>query len=530
MSCLSLYLLGPPRIERDGEPIQVDTRKAVALLTCLALTAERHGRDALVNLLWPESDQSHGRTALRRTLYALRKALAGDWLDVDRESIGLNPNASLWLDVDQFHRHLAACHAHGHPPSQVCPACLAHLSAAVELYRGDFLSGFTLKDSFNFDDWQFFQTESLRREFSDALDGLVRCHVARGAFEPAIRYARQWLALDRLNESAHCQLMLLYAWMDQRAAALRQYQECVRVLQSQLGAAPQASTVELYKAIAAGRVPQPPLEERFQHPEKRIGDKVSPQPEPMAAAEGEQPSVSAPPPVVVSETKRLVTVLLADVSRSFARGRDFGPEDEAALVDGLLSVVRHAAAKVGAQVELTLGGHVLALFGATQTRESDPELAIRAALEIQGEAGKLGANVSIGVNTGEAFVRGMTSALRRGSWLVGQVVDLAMRLAGHAPAGQILVGESTYRLTRRAFAFTPLVLAIAGTDEPLRAYRVERLLPRPRKARGIEGLRAKLIGRDEEWAKLKGALAQVLQGRGQMVSLIGEAGVGKSRI
>jgi DNA-binding SARP family transcriptional activator len=96
VSRLALYLLGPPRIERDGVPLRVDTRKAVALLAYIAATGESHRRDSLVNLLWPEYDHTRGRAALRRTLYALRKALAGAWLDVDREEVGLNPCADIW--------------------------------------------------------------------------------------------------------------------------------------------------------------------------------------------------------------------------------------------------------------------------------------------------------------------------------------------------------------------------------------------------------------------------------------------------
>ena len=93
MSRLVLSLMGPPRIECDGVPIQVDTRKAVALLAYIAVTGESHRRASLANLLWPEYDRSRGRAALRRTLYALTKALAGDWLEVDRDEIGLNPGA-----------------------------------------------------------------------------------------------------------------------------------------------------------------------------------------------------------------------------------------------------------------------------------------------------------------------------------------------------------------------------------------------------------------------------------------------------
>jgi len=214
VSRLAFYMLGPPRIERDSVPIKMDRRKAVALVAFLAVTGESQRRDSLVNLLWPEYDSSRGRAALRRTLHALRNNLSGDWLVVDRDQIGLDPSIAPWVDVDHFHQHLAACEAHGHATSQVCPACVAPLTDAVALVRGDFLSGFSLKDSVNFDDWQLFQAELLRRELAGALQRLVRWHGAQREFEPSVGYARRRLALDPLDEPAHCQLMRLYAWSE----------------------------------------------------------------------------------------------------------------------------------------------------------------------------------------------------------------------------------------------------------------------------------------------------------------------------
>ena len=78
MSQLNLFLLGPPRLVRDGQLIEVDTRKATALITYLAVTGESHSRDALATLLCTDYDQTHARAALRRTLSALEKALAGE--------------------------------------------------------------------------------------------------------------------------------------------------------------------------------------------------------------------------------------------------------------------------------------------------------------------------------------------------------------------------------------------------------------------------------------------------------------------
>ncbi|MGF1473090.1 MAG: AAA family ATPase [Rubrobacteraceae bacterium] len=259
MSGTKLLLLGSPRIERSGVTVEFDTRKAVALLAFLAITRERQSRDALVGLLWPEYGQSRARAALRRTLSALSEAREEGWLIVDRESVSLSWN-HVWVDVDEFHALLAACRSHGHSEAEVCPACLSPLTEAVALYRDDFLAGFGLRDSLNFDDWQYFQGESLRRELTGALDRLVRGHGARQEWEPAIGYARRRLSLDPLHEPAHRLLMQLYALAGQRAAALQQYRECVRLLEKDLRVSPLEETSQLYREIKEGAVaPFPPL-------------------------------------------------------------------------------------------------------------------------------------------------------------------------------------------------------------------------------------------------------------------------------
>jgi len=258
MSSFKLSLLGPPHLECDGVPLGLDRNKNMALIAYLAVTGQSHSREALVTLLWPELEPSRARANLRRNLSMLRKALGGEWLVADRETIGLDPSADLCLDVDQFHSLLLAWQEHGHPETDVCPECLTALAEAVELYRGDFLEGFTLRDSPNFDEWQFFQTEGLRQELASALEQLVRGHSAQGVYESAIPYARRWVALDPLHEPAHRHLMQLYAWSGQRAAALRQYGECEQVLQEELGVPPEEETTQLYKAIKEKRpLPSP---------------------------------------------------------------------------------------------------------------------------------------------------------------------------------------------------------------------------------------------------------------------------------
>jgi predicted ATPase/DNA-binding SARP family transcriptional activator/Tfp pilus assembly protein PilF len=249
MPQLALYLLGSPRVERDGQAVHIGRRKALALLAYLAVEGGSHRRDTLATLLWPEYDQSGARADLRRTLSLLRRVLGQEWLLADRETARLDPDADLWLDVHQFRQLLAACEAHGHPTTEVCPGCVPSLEEAVGLYHDNFMAGFTLPDSLAFDEWQFFQTQGLRDGLASALQRLVRWRSDQGEYEAAIAYARRWLALDPIHEAAHRALMALYAQAGQREAALRQYQMCERTLAEELDMPPSVETTTLYERL-----------------------------------------------------------------------------------------------------------------------------------------------------------------------------------------------------------------------------------------------------------------------------------------
>ena len=242
---VSVELLGPPRITRDGAAVEMDTRKAVALLAYLGVTGRPHTRDSLAGLLWPEYDQEHARGALRRTLSALRKGLGPEWLEANRDVVALRRGEGLRIDVDEFRARVS-----GSRPAQ--------LEEAVALYRDDLLAGFALRDSAPFEDWQRFEADSLRRELANALDGLADAAAARKDFAAAIAHARQRLSLNRLDEPAHRRLIELYARKGERAAAVRQYRECVRILHRELGVAPVEETTSLYRRIQGDGMLQPP--------------------------------------------------------------------------------------------------------------------------------------------------------------------------------------------------------------------------------------------------------------------------------
>lgn len=266
MSATKLTLFGPPRLERDGQPVDVSRRKSLAMLAYLAATGQAHSRDALAALFWPEAPQRRARGNLRRALSDLNRELGEGLLLLEGETVALTAEENLWLDVAQFQTCLAACAAHGHPPENPCPDCLPHLTEAANLYQADFLAGFTLRDAPEFDDWQYFEAEGLRQDLALTLERLVAGYSDQNAGETAIPYARRWVSLDSLHEPAQRALMQLYAESGQPAAALRQYEEYVKVLDEELGIPPEEETTTLYEAIKARRMLEPFLKAAQQEP------------------------------------------------------------------------------------------------------------------------------------------------------------------------------------------------------------------------------------------------------------------------
>lgn len=330
MSRLALTLFGPPRIECDGQLVNTDTRKAIALLAYLAVTQQPHSRDTLAALLWPDYDQPHARATLRRTLSALHKAVPGEWLRIDREAIALEPRETFWLDVDEFRLNMATYRAHHKHPDETCATCLACLNRAAELYKDDFMAGFALADSASFDDWQFYQADTLRRDLASALEQLVLRYSQRGEYGVAITHARRLLSLDRLHEPAYRYLMQLYAWSGQRAAAMQQYRECVKMLNEELGVAPLEATTDLYAAIKEDRLPSPPT-----HPEHAASTQSALSSEHALPALTEKEASRAPLPLSAGYPmvgrQNEWTALLAIYAEKAQTGYAIGLEGEAGI-------------------------------------------------------------------------------------------------------------------------------------------------------------------------------------------------------
>ena len=249
MAIFTMSWLGPPALEFDGRPLRLEMRKTLALLAYLSLSPQNPTRETLASMFWPEHDQQHALASLRRNLYSLVKSLPPGLLEADREKIGLRREDWLQVDVEEFRKQLAFANGHSHPPNHVCPDCLSSLEKAVAVYKGDFLEGFNLKDCPEFDEWQFYHRESLRSEYAGALEKLATYYQVQKEWEKAVGYARRWVALDGLNESAQRLLIGLYIQSGQRSMALRQYNVLIDLLKNELGQAPEAETLSLYQSL-----------------------------------------------------------------------------------------------------------------------------------------------------------------------------------------------------------------------------------------------------------------------------------------
>lgn len=528
MPRLQLRLLGPPQVERDGVACDLHSHKALALLAYLAVSDQPHSRAKLATVFWPEQNESRSLAYLRHTLWTLRKSLGNHLFDGEQEWVHIKPSADLWLDVTAFQEHLAACRHAGEMSDEICAAYLPQLAAAVELYSDDFLAGFSLRDSSAFDEWQFFQSEHLRQQLAHALQQLVAGHSGRGNYDAAIPYARRWLALDQLHEPAHQQLMHLYAHSGQRAAAVRQYRECRRILRDELNLAPNAETQALYQQVQSGALSPP----------QSTLPRAQPAQTPARAGEPAAPALRSTPSQAgaeqfggVEDELRFVTLLCVGLCRSTTLRADL--EDEITLdllaeqTERLLFLVTQTVAPYQAQVEPATGGAILALFGADSTHEDDPERALHAALAIQHAARQQRLPASIAVSSGMVFV-GPHSAGAIQRIVLGSVVTLATRIQARLAPGECAVSKPVYRQTQGIFRFSEHELQLLGQEPAISVYQLQGKQAAPRKVRGIAGLHAQLVGRSEELHTLQTVADHLLHGSGQLVALIGEAGVGKS--
>jgi predicted ATPase/class 3 adenylate cyclase len=243
------------------------------------------------------------------------------------------------------------------------------------------------------------------------------------------------------------------------------------------------------------------------------------------------------------QQRKLVTVLFADVSGFTAMAEAMDAEDVNEMMNSLWNRLDSAIAQHGGTVDKHIGDAVMAVWGVTAARESDPERAVSAALRMQDEVASLAAQsatrregaglvMRIGINTGPVLLSqvGTTGEYTA----IGDTVNTASRLEHVCPLGRVLISHATYRHVRGLFETESVdPIHLKGKSAPIGAYLVTKRKPRAFRptARGVEGVRTPMIGRDRELGALRDTLSHVVeQGERRAVTVHGEAGVGKSRL
>ena len=255
MDELQLNLLGGLQIALGGAPLtDFISTKVPALLSYLTVTAQPHSRLGLASLLWGNAPEANARKSLSMALSNLRR-LAAPYLDITRQTISFNREPPYWLDVAHFCQK--ASEALDQQEMVPTEDLIASLTAAAELYSGDFLGGVFVRDAPAFEEWALGQREWLRQLALQVFHTLSTLHAAQGEHAAAIEYTGRLLAIEPWQEESHRQLMQLLALSGQRSAALTQYETCCHLLANELGIEPEEETTALYEAIKAGQLTRP---------------------------------------------------------------------------------------------------------------------------------------------------------------------------------------------------------------------------------------------------------------------------------
>jgi class 3 adenylate cyclase/tetratricopeptide (TPR) repeat protein len=255
-----------------------------------------------------------------------------------------------------------------------------------------------------------------------------------------------------------------------------------------------------------------------------------------------QPAEAAGVPAAFGRERKVATLLFADLVGSTALGEAHDPEVVGALVAEVFGRLAEEVERYEGTVEKFAGDAMLAVFGVPTIHEDDPERAVRAALEMQAAIVELAADMRarsrpepqlrIGIESGEVLVDLARASAERDLFVTGDAVNTAARLQQAAAPGSVVVGPAVYAATRHLVDYEELDSAtLRGKAAPVAAWRAVAVKARRSGQRAPLGIEAAVVGRDEEVALLKETVRRtVADGRPHLVTVVGAAGVGKSRL
>ena len=297
MNTIPFQLFGPGLIvDAHGRSMALRSRKQLALLAYLATEhATAHSRETLLAIFWPDEETPAALNNLRVTLSRLRQlakkvrsaeTAQSALLIADRRTVQIDPAWVDLADTNRFDRLMESSRQHGHTSRSQCAHCQTLLRQAVDLYQGEFLAGFGLKECITFEEWLFMQRERLRLLMLDAYADLAAFAENSGDLAAARDAAQRQLELDPLRESAYRRQMRVLAQQGRRNAALMLFERCRTVLREELGLDPEPETLALHTQILRSDVP---TDASAAHPQT-----VSLEPQSMAPIEATSRRFSLP--------------------------------------------------------------------------------------------------------------------------------------------------------------------------------------------------------------------------------------------
>jgi DNA-binding SARP family transcriptional activator len=511
-----LSLLGRFELAGPDGPIDLTSRKLAGLLAFLACSApEPQSRDQLMALLWGSHFEAQARQNLRQALTRLRRVLGEDRLISTGETISLKPGA-IGSDVARFETLLADGSWDG-------------LKAAVGLYRGQLLGDIAIPEE-AWTEWLGVRRQRLEGLALDAMLKLGEQELQLGNHEQALSAANRAIAINNLREDAHRLVIRTLAGSGRRAGALKHYEYVVALLKRELGVEPDPAIVSLAVELRKPRAAKPGPEAK-----SRPASEPNAAPHTSAVEEPDLPDGDLP-----AGERKHVTALYADLKESLELVAQRDPEEALRIFEAVLKLMTQAVHRYEGTVTLVTGDGIMALFGVPLALEDHAVRACYAALQIQGAVTQCAKGphrspivpilVRAGLNSGEVVIRSIANGPRTEYRAMGQTTHVAGRLGQSAAPGALLVSAETFRLAEGHVQVKPLEPGnISGLSEvayELVGAEVRQSRFQARAARGLTGF----VGRSGEIEQLEGAQAKTQRGRGQVVTIIGEPGLGKSRL
>jgi DNA-binding SARP family transcriptional activator len=473
-------ILGPLEVRTDGRAAPLGGPKPRAVLAMLLLHANRPvSGEQLALALWGEEAPAGATKTVQVHVSRLRKALGDTDLLVTTPSgyeLRLEPGQ---LDADRFERRLGEGRAE--LAAGRAPEATAILEEALALWRGRPLDDLSYEP---FAQREIARLDDLRVA---AFEQLVEAKLELGRHAEVVGELETLIAAYPYRERLRAQLMLALYRGDRQAEALQVYQDARRQLVEELGIEPGDRLRELERAILA----QDPA---------------------LAATVAE-----APPPAPTEEpaepTRRLVSVVVADIAGAAALAERLDPESMHRLVDRYADACTAVVERHGGSVEGYAGDAVVGVFGQAQVREDDALRAVRAAVEMRAAGAELELAMKLGVEAGEVFVG---AGARRSPFAAGGTFTVAARLEEAAPEGEILLGDAVHELVRHA----------VRAERADGAWRLLELSPEPSRPHATP-----FVNRQRELGTLHTAFAAVrAEPACRAITAIGPAGMGKSRL